>query len=434
MSLNGKVKAGKSLTGKIENIRQIADLTEMFNKVAPAVASCETATEYAKAWAENAQTASYSASTAAKRADEAADNAEEQTIYDATVSDSGDLLLIRKNGREINAGNVKGEAGKDAEYNLVANALKGNKSGNPIAIPDVSPLPHEIKVKLSGFSVEEVFKYDENSGVEAGFLYTDITESGVYVVKSVTYDEYGDSTYITFEGGVTAEANWLDGDPFAVGDVVFVEVEGETYSFSVLHGATVQKYGINLFDQETFFRNNGFELQADGSWIGKRLFKSAFTPPVQIKGSMYIRLKGKNISAYNPFYLTVNYVEGGQSTACTLPKSMTKMEDFSFATRADKTVKNIYWNYSGTGGSDGLSGEYYIKDVIFSYADAPYEPYTGEQETLTATDGNLSILGNGESMTLIGEEGVTMEAEYNRDINKAFAELQNAIISLGGNV
>ena len=33
-------------------------------------------------------------------------------------------------------------------------------------------------------------------------------------------------------------------------------------------------------------------------------------------------------------------------------------------------------------------------------------------------------------MTLIAEDGVTMEAEYNRDINKAFAELLEKI---GGN-
>ena len=31
-------------------------------------------------------------------------------------------------------------------------------------------------------------------------------------------------------------------------------------------------------------------------------------------------------------------------------------------------------------------------------------------------------------------DGVIIDCEYNRDINKAFAELQQAIISLGGNV
>ena len=31
-------------------------------------------------------------------------------------------------------------------------------------------------------------------------------------------------------------------------------------------------------------------------------------------------------------------------------------------------------------------------------------------------------------------DGVIIDCEYNRDINKAFAELQAAIISLGGNV
>jgi hypothetical protein len=136
--------------------------------------------------------------------------------------------------------------------NSVANALKGSASGNPVVLPDVSTLEHEMKVKLSGFSVEEIFKYDGNSGNDGVFLYTDITESGVYVVESVTYDEDGDSTYITFEGGITAETSWLDGEPFAVGDVVFVKVDGNKYSFSIMHGATVQKHGKNLFNYKDF--------------------------------------------------------------------------------------------------------------------------------------------------------------------------------------
>jgi hypothetical protein len=403
MSLNGKVKAGKSLTGKIENIRQIADLTAMFNKVDSAIERCETATESANDAAENANTA--------------AENAEEQTIYEANVSTDGELLLIRKNGRVINAGNVKGEAGKDAEYNLVANAIKGNKSGNPIALSDVSPLPHEIKVKLSGFSVEEVFKYDENLGVAGCFLYTDITESGVYVVESVTYDEYGDSTYITFEGGVTAETNWRDGEPFAVGDAVFVKVDGETYSFSVLHGAVVQK----------FFGEN-------------YALTPTFSVPIGAGGSLYSVAKGnlkEPLKAGHTYTITVDISGGNPSRKVYLFENQSFQRIGSGWFMSDGRQSMTF-----TVGNKDYTGLYFYSAVDLATSklyEATFDNITiceGELlETLTADEeGNIGIIGNGESMTLIAEDGVTMEAEYNRDINKAFAELQNAIISLGGNV
>lgn len=486
---------------------------EYQGSILEAVDAATSAATNAEAWAGNAETAAYKASnaattaeTAAKNANDAAEDAKEQTIASAELTEDFEIRFTKENGSKILVpGSVRGPEG-EPDYSLVAPALKGKKSGNPVALSDVSPLEHEIKVKLvgqltnknlfhfiNGYKSEGV--YDENSDdgsivgnpwsyeakkdtsriiinnpsgdVGAGFPETiewDLTElieslnqdesytisavlDGWFNIYSLDFDEACllndegiENGPYTFKPSELSNKKLILYSHYGEGEILIQLEKGnaatkyEDYgAVKDVNGAVVQKYGLNLFDQETFFRNSGFELQADGSWIGKRVFKPAFTPPVQIKGSMYIRLKGKNISAYNPFYLTVNYVEGGQSTACTLPKSMTKMEDFSFATRADKTVKNIYWNYSGTGGSDGVSGEYYIKDVIFSYADAPYEPYTGEQETLTATDGNLSILGNGESMTLIAEDGVTMEADYNRDINKAFAELMEKVEKLGGN-
>ncbi len=42
----------------------------------------------------------------------------------------------------------KGDSGKDADMSIVANALKGNVSGNVVVLNDVSPLPHDVKVHL----------------------------------------------------------------------------------------------------------------------------------------------------------------------------------------------------------------------------------------------------------------------------------------------
>ena len=77
----------------------------------------------------------------------------------------------------------------------------------------------------------------------------------------------------------------------------------------------------------------------------------------------------------------------------------------------------------------------YIKNIQIELGDSvsEYEPYKKPVGYLPETDGTVNgVIGNGENMTLITDtEGVTITAEYNRDINKAFAELQNAIAALG---
>ena len=64
-----------------------------------------------------------------------------------------------------------------------------------------------------------------------------------------------------------------------------------------------------------------------------------------------------------------------------------------------------------------------------------YEPYREPVTYTPNSDGEISIASVYPSMTFIPDtEGVALSVEYNRDINKAFAELQAALISMGGNV
>ena len=66
-----------------------------------------------------------------------------------------------------------------------------------------------------------------------------------------------------------------------------------------------------------------------------------------------------------------------------------------------------------------------------------YEPYSKDSAEYTPNeDGTVEgVTSISPNMTLVPTTGVMIaECEYNRDINKAFAELQQAIISLGGNI
>lgn len=70
-----------------------------------------------------------------------------------------------------------------------------------------------------------------------------------------------------------------------------------------------------------------------------------------------------------------------------------------------------------------------------AYADKPsIEPFIGGTYTPNA-DGTVNVKSVSPVMNIFCDtEGVAINCDYNRDINKAFAELQNAIISLGGNI
>lgn len=64
-----------------------------------------------------------------------------------------------------------------------------------------------------------------------------------------------------------------------------------------------------------------------------------------------------------------------------------------------------------------------------------YEPYSAAACTVNSNGEAAGVLSRYPVTSFIAENpGVVLTAEYNRDVNRAFADLQQAIISLGGNV
>jgi hypothetical protein len=187
-------------------------------------------------------------------------------------------------------------------------------------------------------------------------------------------------------------------------------------------GATITKYGKNLFNaldytQPPYTKPEIIEITensikgnfAYGHWLVYSF--SGLVPNIDYTFSF----KTRNDSA------TLNWVNG---------------TNYSYS-----TTRNVKTNNDGTftisfGSTDSSNFLYFdIYDIQLEYGTktTEFEPFV-EPTTHTADEnGNVDgIIGNGKTVTLIAESGVTISAEYNRDINKAFAELQNAIISLGG--
>ena len=79
--------------------------------------------------------------------------------------------------------------------------------------------------------------------------------------------------------------------------------------------------------------------------------------------------------------------------------------------------------------------QYKNYQIELAPTESAFEPY--REPTTHEADENgevKNIIGNGEDMTLFADEGISISAEYNKDLNKVIYNLTNAIISLGGNV
>ena len=94
-------------------------------------------------------------------------------------------------------------------------------------------------------------------------------------------------------------------------------------------------------------------------------------------------------------------------------------------TKANKTVDYII--FGGSGGL-GLNTAYKNLQIEFNSAPTEYEPYIEPTTHSLPAEGKLNISDENESATFIADtDGVLMNAEYSRDINKAFAELSAAL-------
>ena len=253
----------------------------------------------------------------------------------------------------------KGEKGDPGEVtleyanNTFANALKGYKSGEAVAITDASPLEHKLGVKVSGvsdLSTVKVKKLGKNILPYPYFERT-LTRNGI------TFTVKEDNT-ITMNGTATADSYFIlwDKPKLPLGKYTI----GGLPSFN----AKTYRFFANGF---TTIRENAekgflvFEAKEDSSQTNVVLFVSTGATVENLVVKPQIEL-GETATAYEPY-----------------------IEPIEYPISADGTVEGVTLIYP---------------------------------TTTLVTDTKGAVIG----------------CTYNRDINKAFDELYNAIISTGGNV
>ena len=384
---------------------------------------------------------------------------------------------------------------------VFSNSLKGSQSGVMIGLDDISPIEHEVGVSIVSKN-RIPYPYEHTTKTEAGITFTDngdgsITLNGTatgnaqfYISLSLINKVDRTKTYVLsggkdstiyllmdfFEGatwkhlidtksgtqatvkfsGVKVKydkiyltLNVLSGTEC---DNVIIKPQleegttatGYTPYISDLTSVTVKKCGKNLIpfpyasntaqtvNGVTYTPNSNGSIVIDGTATGQisfEIFKNSQKPIMLSAGTYFLSgIPSESGASPTTFYMQVYYdgkwgvIDVGSGGAFTVSDTVA-LERITLFIKTGVEFTNLA-----------------IKPQLEVGTTATeYEQYNGETYTPSA-DGTVAGVKSLYPITtlLTNNSGSVITAEYNRDINKAFSELEekltNAILSTGGNV
>ena len=253
---------------------------------------------------------------------------------------------------------------------LCANALKDVASGVAVRLDDVSPLEHKINVKVSGV--------DDPAAVT-------VHAHGKNLYNNVDYGLINPQNAIVFSATKTETGYFLTGSA------------GNSYWVLVPLGSLAELGGKLV------------TLSAD-------INGTPFAPNLVMCDKAY----GNRSVLYGD-----NFANFTGVISFSVPQASEYPDGYIVTVRLNGDANN---DPTAVVTYDNIQVE--IGDTA-----TEYEPYIEPVTYPVAEDGTCEVASNAPSMTLLTDTaGVVVDCEYNRDINKAFDQLVQAIISMGGNV
>ena len=402
-------------------------------------------------------------------------------VFDGEKGDTG------KKGERGEKGD-KGDTGEvtlDCANNTFANALRGTASGEAVAITDVSPLEHRITVKVRGKNLIP-FPYERPAGTsvtKSGVTFTTNADGSITLNGTATgnifqtivtpYLELQDGTY-TLSGGYRDDPNRAALCIRNPSNTMMASSESTSAKYDTqTAGNIVKEAYLYIYNGSTFDNITIFPQLEEGT------IATTYAPYVEDISTVQVGTCGKNV-----FFTTTERKEYKGITA-------EKTEDGTFHVYGTSDGTGDFWmdmninlprgRYTGSGCPKGGSSttwfiEYHNQntgkgkidygdgvefdtsatqtivvhlvvrngqtvDLVFKpmielgTGDKVYEPFKAPAFYIPDSNGETSVKSIFPVTTLLSNtDGVIIDCTYNRDINKAFAELYNAIISTGGNV
>ena len=372
--------------------------------------------------------------------------------------------------------------------NNFANALKGNATGQIVSLPDISPNEHTLTVKLKSKNLLP-FPYFHSSMLQAGITYTvnsdgTITANGTATghsefVLSANKSDWASGNYVlsgcpsggsadtyslqTINGFSDTGSGLQKNDTAEFARISIIIKKGTTVSnlvfkpqlelgttptaytpyISDLTSVNVTRYGKNLTTPQQVYK--GALEYSEEIYENKNCVR--FTSAITIKNSPNA-FKPK--TQYTVSFDVKTVLRSGQTTSgadavfCFFYDDDTLSTIYNTYTQPDWEHKVFTSTVDKTVVAVGLTSREYRS---YSYVDinsfqleegstaTTYEPYQA-QKYIPSADGTVSGVKSLYPITTLmtDTDGIIINAEYNKDLNKAFAELQQAIISLGGNI
>lgn len=199
----------------------------------------------------------------------------------------------------------------------------------------------------------------------------------------------------------------------------------------------VQRYGKNLVNADTVLTGLGYVKQEDGSYYGYPFSPTNIYENVnRAEGAFTISYEAKagvETAASSPITFKVDYTDGTTGyIGRYLPAGMdtAKYKTITGTTDATKIVRSVTLSYATP------KVPMYVRDLMLTYGSTAteHEPYIAPTEYTVNPDGTVDgVTSLSTTTTLMTDtEGAVIDVEYNRDLNKAFAELWSVVDALVG--
>lgn len=372
-----------------------------------------------------------------------------------------------------------------------ANALKINKTGAIVSANDVSPVEHDLKVSVASKNLLP-YPYAQTTRTQNGITFTDNGDGSITINGTATSQTYfgvvATTSSLKLEKGKTYT---LSGFPTGYNiSTAYLNIRNTTYEQHIRCSGDSVTFTAEYTDYYSqIYINSGVTLDnvvvrpqlEEGSTAteytpyvadltavnvtrcGKNLCPTAtISSAQQVQGKVRIdglshgtytasadvtRYADDNVT-YARFSLTAYYTDGTTTnksttldTGNTEADGVARKKTATITTNPEKTLLYIEiraLDYGSLTGPKTRNAKAENIQLEISDTATTFEQYSGQTATPNAdgiVEGLTSISPN---MTVFADKGVNIDLTYIADtkmyIDNKFAELQAAIISLGGNV
>lgn len=363
----------------------------------------------------------------------------------------------------------------------LSNALKNTASGEVIRVDDVSPVEHNVKVKVQGKNLIPLpyKQYADGTNGEVRKGITVVCENGVIILNGTATEDMGiqliDKQQIRVKGKYTLSgiANgtektyymqpYINGEyqgPCSMQPVVYewdgiltrlvlyikagtvvenVEIrpqleEGDTATeyepYVDPTSVTVTRCGKNLADLSKAVKDDVFVDNGNGTYTLTKQGQSGQRFSNSIP--MFIKSGSSITFTFDIVESTTTQHEVTEISAALIHNDGTE----SAIIVKNGLIRNITKDISQmrffihANESDGTYITLKNFQVEIGNTGSDYEAYKATETYTPNADGTLTIASTAPTMTLLTDKDVNIEAEYNQDINKVIKSLQDKINAL----